>query len=140
MSFGIKNHIICSIHSFTKEEVLQIHPAGNSLMDFSMLLVTDELLQLLVDQTNNNAVNILLTENTKEGSRTCKWKPLSISELLDFLGVSLHMGNVKYPHYNTTGRKNCCLRIEGERYWPALARCWVALESCAPAAIPQQTC
>ncbi|XP_049772081.1 uncharacterized protein LOC126154242 [Schistocerca cancellata] len=88
-------------HPFTKEEVLQIHPAGNSPMDFFGLLVTDELLQLVVDETNNNAVNSLLSENRKEGSRICKWKPLSIGGLLVFLGVLLHMGNVKYLEERT---------------------------------------
>lgn len=92
-------------HPFTKEEVLQIHPAGNSPMDFFRLLVTDELLQLVVDETNDNAVNILLSENTKEGSRICKWKPLSTGELLVFLGVSLHMGNVKYPRLQDYWKK-----------------------------------
>ncbi|XP_046980692.1 piggyBac transposable element-derived protein 4-like [Schistocerca americana] len=82
-------------HPFTKAECLLMKPAGNTPMDFFRLLVTDDILQLIVDETNDNARNIFASANTQEGSRISNWKPVSIEEILVFLGISLHMGNVK---------------------------------------------
>ncbi|XP_049767584.1 piggyBac transposable element-derived protein 4-like [Schistocerca cancellata] len=82
-------------HPFTKAECLLMKPAGNTPMDFFRLLVTDDILQLIVDETNDNARNIFASANTQEGSRISNWKPVSIEEIRVFLGISLHMGNVK---------------------------------------------
>lgn len=80
---------------FTKTESLLIRPNDNTPMGYFRLLLTDEFLQEVVHHTNYNAVQIFLSESTKEQSRIGAWKDLSVEEFLVFLGVFLHMGNVR---------------------------------------------
>ncbi|XP_047101005.1 piggyBac transposable element-derived protein 4-like [Schistocerca piceifrons] len=75
-------------------------------MGFFRLLVTDGILQLVVDETNGNTRNIFASENTKEGSGISNCKPVSIGEILVFLCISLHMGNVKYARLEDYWKKD----------------------------------
>ncbi|KAG5872923.1 hypothetical protein JTB14_009333 [Gonioctena quinquepunctata] len=57
--------------------------------------MSDNFLQAIVEETNTNAEDIFLSRTTKEKSRICHWKNLSLDELLVCLEIFLHMGNVK---------------------------------------------
>ncbi|KAK9711493.1 hypothetical protein QE152_g25436 [Popillia japonica] len=46
---------------FTKREELLIRPTDNNPIDYFSLLVTDEFLQVIVDETNSNAEQIFLS-------------------------------------------------------------------------------
>lgn len=91
---------------FTKNESLLIRPNGNKPIDFFRLIVTNEFLQEIVDQTNYNAEQIFLSKETKEKSRICSWKYVTVEEILIFLGVFLHTGNVKMSKLQNYWKKD----------------------------------
>lgn len=49
----------------------------------------------IVSQTNLYTETVFLSESTKEKSRITHWKPVTVSEMKTFLGLWLHMGNIK---------------------------------------------
>ncbi|XP_066258800.1 piggyBac transposable element-derived protein 4-like [Euwallacea similis] len=79
---------------------------GNSPIEYFRHIMTDEFLQPIVEETNNNAVDIFLSLATKEKSRICDWKNLPIGELLIFLGIFLQMGNVKVKRFQDYWKKD----------------------------------
>lgn len=92
--------------TFLKSERLLIPPNGNSPIDYFRHIVTDNFLQTIVEETNANAVEIFLSGTTTEKSRICHWKNLTLDELLVFLGVLLHMGNVKLKRFQDYWKKD----------------------------------
>ncbi|KAG5862912.1 hypothetical protein JTB14_024280 [Gonioctena quinquepunctata] len=80
---------------FLKTESLLIPPNGNSPIDYFRHIMSDNFLQAIVEETNTNAEDIFLSRTTKEKSRIYDWKNLTLDELLVFLGIFLHRGNVK---------------------------------------------
>ncbi|KAJ8943559.1 hypothetical protein NQ314_009713 [Rhamnusium bicolor] len=91
---------------FLKTERLLIPPNGNSPIDYFHHIMTDNFLQAVVAETNANAEDIFLSRTTKENSRICDWKNLTLDELLVFLGVFLHMGNVKLKRFQDYWKKD----------------------------------
>lgn len=68
--------------------------SGPNAMDFFNLLFTEDFYELIIEQTNQYAVEIFLSKG-EEHARINKWKPISKEELKIFLGLFLHMGTVK---------------------------------------------
>lgn len=81
---------------FTKVNQLLVDSPGQEPYDWFRLLVDDELLNMIVLQSNNYAVEVL-SVSSGHRSRISAWKPLTISELLVFIGLTLHTGTIKLP-------------------------------------------
>ena len=59
---------------------------------FLGLILTEELLQFMVERTNNYAQKILLEKTMSKRSTFKNWKPIHITEMKIFLGLLLHVG------------------------------------------------
>lgn len=71
---------------------------NTSPADFYSLLVTEDILQQIVDDTNSFAqTKIANSEDTTKGARIHNWSPTNIPEIKKMLGLILFMGLVKLP-------------------------------------------
>ncbi|XP_014361145.2 piggyBac transposable element-derived protein 4 [Papilio machaon] len=82
------------IINFTKKQELLVPPPTDPYEAFR-LLIDDELLDLIVRETNANALRVGSAENVKRKSRIKNWKELTKEELLTFLGLLLHTGTIR---------------------------------------------
>lgn len=80
---------------FTKTNKLLVDSPGEEPYDWFRLLVDDNLLQIIVSQTNSYAVEVLSTTSGGERSRISEWKDLTVPELLIFLGLTMHTGTIR---------------------------------------------
>lgn len=80
---------------FIGEPGLLVPIPANLPYDFFSLLVTDDFLMHIVEETNEYAEVLFLSENTKAKSRITTWKPVDLPEFKVFLGLWLHMGNIQ---------------------------------------------
>lgn len=74
---------------------LKINLESDEPMDFFRLFLTDTLLENIVTETNSYAEELFLSKQTREKSRITDWKPITVTNLQVFLGLWLHMGNIK---------------------------------------------
>ncbi|XP_063932857.1 piggyBac transposable element-derived protein 4-like isoform X2 [Zophobas morio] len=79
---------------FTGHTALKIQPNGNTPADFFNLLVTDELYNDILQQTNAYAEEVFLSSSGYEKARITQWKPLTKEEFRVFLGLFFHMGTI----------------------------------------------
>ncbi|XP_028162999.1 piggyBac transposable element-derived protein 4-like [Ostrinia furnacalis] len=86
-------------------DVFLIPPDSSTPFDYFRLLFCDDILGDIVKATNESAVEILI-QSTCVHSRISQWKELDISELLVFLGILFHMGNIKVNKYTDYWRKH----------------------------------
>lgn len=82
---------------FTKTNTFLVDLPGEEPYDWFRLLMDDELLDMIVSQTNNYAIEVLSISSGRNRSRISKWKDLTKSELLVFLGLTFHTGTIKLP-------------------------------------------
>lgn len=71
-------------------------------IDAFRIMVTEEIFDLIVNQTNLNANNFLQNNTITRKSRTKEWVGTTVAEIKKFLGLVIYMGIVKYPsisHY-----------------------------------------
>ena len=61
------------------------------------LFVTDEVLSIIVEETNRNAQQYISSHRIRRHSRLSKWKDTDMKETKKFLGLVIYMGVVKYP-------------------------------------------
>lgn len=81
---------------FQKRAGLLIDAGENTTpYDYFRLLLDDNLLELIVRESNSYAENIFLNEGTYEHSRITRWKEITKAELLLFIGLLLHTGTIK---------------------------------------------
>lgn len=66
-------------------------------IDIYNTMVTNEVYQLLVKQTNSNANKKLSKLRISRRSRLKNWVDTNVSEIKQFLGIVMYMGIVKYP-------------------------------------------
>ena len=59
--------------------------------------VTDELINLMVRETNRYAEQCLQTHQISRHSSLRQWKPTTCEEMLKFLGIIIEMGLVQMP-------------------------------------------
>lgn len=59
------------------------------------LVIDDDLLNLIVRETNANAVRVGAADNVKRNLRINNWKVLTKEELMTFLGLLLHTGTIR---------------------------------------------
>ncbi|KAJ8966134.1 hypothetical protein NQ317_017977 [Molorchus minor] len=74
---------------------LKINLESDEPMDFVRLFLTDTFLENIVTKTNSYAEELFLSKQTREKSRITDWKPMTVTNLQVFLGLWLHMGNIK---------------------------------------------
>ena len=74
--------------------------ADKSPLDFFKLLVTDDMLDHVVEQTNIYAEQYISSTDLPPHSRVHGWsnKPHDRAELQKFLAITITMGLVNYPH------------------------------------------
>lgn len=99
-------------HPFVKSERLLIQPVENTPLAFFRLLLTDDFLMKIVEETNLNAVEIFCTQGVSEQSRISNWKDMTIDELLTFLGIYLHTGNIKINRLQDYWKKDPLFRVQ----------------------------
>lgn len=80
---------------FTKCESLLQPIVGNDPIDYFLHILTDDILNEIIIQTNAYAVEILFRPETKENSRITTWKDITREEILVFFGLILHMGTIR---------------------------------------------
>ena len=61
------------------------------------MMVTDDVYNLIVEQTNLNAQQTLMIRPIRRSSRLKKWKNTDKAEIKNFLAIVLYMGIVKQP-------------------------------------------
>ncbi|KAJ8932643.1 hypothetical protein NQ318_002940 [Aromia moschata] len=98
---------------FSGNPVLRVPHPGNNSYDFFSLLVTDELLNHIVEQTNEYAEEVFLNKSTKEKSRITEWKDVTLKELKVFLGIWFHMGNIRINRLQDYWKKDELFAIPG---------------------------
>lgn len=80
---------------FTKtNELLQAIP-GNEPIDYFRKILDDAFLDLLVTETNYYAEDLFLSAGVSDKSRITRWKPVTSSEMLTFIGLVLHTGTIR---------------------------------------------
>lgn len=92
---------------------MNILPSENTSFWFYRNLFTNNLLYLIVEETNVNAENIFLSEKTNEKSRICAWRPVALDKLLTFVGIFLHMGVVRMPRLEHYWKKDLLFHNKG---------------------------
>ncbi|CAH2090624.1 unnamed protein product [Euphydryas editha] len=88
------NPISMKTIDFTKEQELLVPPPSDPY-DAFRLLIDDDLLDLIVRETNAKAVRVGVADNVKRNSRINNWKDLTREELKTFLGLLLHTGTIR---------------------------------------------
>ncbi|XP_028299349.1 uncharacterized protein LOC114461463 [Gouania willdenowi] len=90
------NEIPCTATSGPRNAAAQ--PDSDVPANFLELFLTDELLQLIVDQTNLYATQYFKARpGSQPHSRGNAWSPVSVAELKTFFGLSFLTGYVKKP-------------------------------------------
>ena len=90
---------------FLKHQELLVEVSDNNPVDFFRMLLTDECLQQVCDETNRYAEHIFLSNAGATHSRIFDWKILTPEELLVFLGLVLHMGHISLPRIEDYWKK-----------------------------------
>ncbi|KAL4104132.1 hypothetical protein QTP88_019445 [Uroleucon formosanum] len=90
---------------YTATPGLKCFPNGDQPIDYFNLLVTDELLDFLVDETNIYAIEIFLN-SVSDKSRISNWVNTNRSEMKTFLSLLFHMGTIKMPRLEDYWKTN----------------------------------
>ncbi|VVC28111.1 PiggyBac transposable element-derived protein [Cinara cedri] len=90
---------------FIPTPVLKCLPNGDNPIDYFNLLVTDKLLDILVEETNNYAIEIFLNTVT-DNSRISDWVDTNRLEMKTFLSLLFHMGTIKMPRLEDYWKTN----------------------------------
>ncbi len=59
--------------------------------------ITDEIIRLMVRETNRYAEQHIQTQKLTKRSETLQWRPTTNEEMFRFLGIILEMGLVQMP-------------------------------------------
>ncbi|CAG4980487.1 unnamed protein product [Parnassius apollo] len=93
---------------FTKDQELLVPPPTDPYEAFR-LLIDDELLDLIVRETNANAIRVGNAQNVKQNSRIKSWKDLTKEELLTFLGLLLNTETIRLNRLSDYWNDTICL-------------------------------
>ncbi|KAF7267835.1 hypothetical protein GWI33_018962 [Rhynchophorus ferrugineus] len=80
---------------FTKIENFVTPVTGSDPVDYFMHILTDGFLDEIVTQTNRYAVELFFRPSVTEKARITSWNDVTRDELVIFLGLLLHMGNIR---------------------------------------------
>ncbi|XP_068113414.1 piggyBac transposable element-derived protein 4-like [Hyperolius riggenbachi] len=84
---------------FTAQAGISIDTSNFSPMDFFQLIISDELLGMIVEQTNLYAQQHIAAHPGSSYAKPGHWKPTTIPEFRTFLGLFLNMGITIKHHY-----------------------------------------
>lgn len=76
------------------QQLLVPVPGEGTPLDFFELIIDNQFLQMVVDETNSFAVRLLVRPGTTDKSRITRWKDITVEELKIFLGLVLHTGTI----------------------------------------------
>ena len=80
------------------EQVTPISEDGTvNPIDCYRHFITDEIISLMVRETNKYAEQYLLTNKLSKRSKNLQWEPTTNEEMLKFLGIVIEMGLVQMP-------------------------------------------
>lgn len=78
-----------------------------SVLDSYKLFVSDEILQIIVTETNRNADQVIRKKGLlRKKSRLAAWKQTDIDEIKKFIGLLVYMGLVRFPTIVSYWSKN----------------------------------
>jgi len=84
---------------FQGEEKLNADlPPNATALDFFRLYLTDEIVNLIVEQTNKYAEQYISSNDIKRHSPVNNWSPTNDKEMIAFLGLCMLIGVVYKPH------------------------------------------
>lgn len=83
------------IAPFTGEEKLNVEMENDEPLSFLKLFVSDEFMEILVQQTNIYAGRRSQSENVSRNSRLKQWRPVNLAEMKVFLTIIISMGLVQ---------------------------------------------
>lgn len=81
--------------AFVEENQLSLPPLDMTPYNVFQLFVDEEIIEMIVTQTNKYALQKLDNATLSQGARMSKWKPTNSAEMKKFLGLLLWMGLVK---------------------------------------------
>lgn len=76
-------------------ELLQIISGDNQPIDYFRAIFDDDILNLVVRETNNYAEQVFLSAAISEKSRITRWKPVTPDEMLTFIALVFHTGTIR---------------------------------------------
>lgn len=86
---------------FKKQQKLLVPiPGEGRPIDFFKMIIDDNFLQTISEQTNKNAVDILCQPQTSEKSRITEWKDVTVDEMKIFIALLLHTGTISLSRLN----------------------------------------
>ena len=84
---------------FTGQPGLLVDIPENPAPSFFLeLLLTQELLEYMVDRTNIYAEKVISEKIISRRSRFNEWKPTNVAEMKTFIGLMVHMGVINLPN------------------------------------------
>lgn len=99
-------------------------------VDFFLSYIKEDMLIVMVDETNRNAAQVLAKIRLNRSSRLRKWKPTNVDEMKKFLGLLLYMGLVPMPRLTdywsrqVLYRNLIAPRVMGRNRFQLLMRFW----------------
>ncbi|CAF1139447.1 unnamed protein product [Rotaria magnacalcarata] len=84
-------------HGMIQEVPENLKDSTISPIDCYRYFITDEIINLIVRETNRYAEQHLETHELTKRSKNLQWKPTSHEEMLKFLGIIIEMGLVQMP-------------------------------------------
>ncbi|XP_054726603.1 piggyBac transposable element-derived protein 4-like [Anastrepha obliqua] len=85
-----------NFEEFTNPPQVLQYDAGTPFQYYRKFL-TDEILDIIVEETNRNANSQVAGIGTRSSSRMNMWKDTDRQEIMEFLAIVMYMGMVKYP-------------------------------------------
>lgn len=84
------------VFQFSKtNRLLQPIPGNNEPIDYFRAIFDDEILNLIVNETNHYAEEVFMSEGISEKSRITRWKAVTPDEMLTFIALVLHTGTIR---------------------------------------------
>ena len=77
--------------------------------------ITDEIIHLMVRETNRYAEQHIQTQKLTKRSKTLQWRPTTNEEMFRFLGIILEMGLVQMPEIDYYWSKRNCLDLKSSK-------------------------
>ncbi|KAL7647192.1 UNVERIFIED_CONTAM: hypothetical protein RMT77_002450 [Armadillidium vulgare] len=90
-----KNFLFTDIPRTTEMKALGSQPFKP--IDIFNLMVTDNVYNLIVKQTNINAHQLLMNRSISRSSRIKDWRDTDVEEIKKFLAIVMYMGLIRYP-------------------------------------------
>lgn len=97
---------------YVGDSTTNVPPTAKTPTDYYELFVTEEIINKMVEETNNYARKYQSENQTKSISRVKAWIPTDKEEIKRFLGVLMVMGLLKVPHFNDYWSKKGIYRNE----------------------------